>query len=89
MIIRSDVSRSLTAYDVQRAQRDIWEQIETVFIADFSWQFLHQNRTLLLKHVDEIFQDFEMECWRQNLQREKKTREKKTTNTREIIKIRR
>lgn len=59
----------LTAYNVQSAECDVGEQVER-FAAYLNAQLAGQDGALLVEHIDEVVQDFEMESGRENLQRE-------------------
>lgn len=58
--------KNLTAYDIQSAQCHIREDIESITI-QLLFQFVHQNRALLIENVHKVFQNLKVECWSQNL----------------------
>lgn len=57
----------LTTDNVQGAECDVGEQVERL-AAHLDGQLAGQDGALLVEHIDEVVQDFEMESGRQNLQ---------------------
>jgi hypothetical protein len=55
-----------TTYDVKSASRDKRINIQLIFFFQGLLELLYQNLTLLVKHLDEIFQNFKMKSWRQH-----------------------
>lgn len=56
----------LTAYNIQRAQRHIWENVE-LGLVQLAGQPVHHHGALLLEHIDEIVQNLKVKRRRQNL----------------------
>lgn len=57
-----------TANNIECAKCYVVEEVEALLTVHLLGHLLHENRALLLENVDEIFQDLEVECRRQDLQ---------------------
>jgi hypothetical protein len=45
---------------------DVREDVEACFIADLTFQFVNEDRTLFQKHINKVFQNLEVKCWSQD-----------------------